>query len=262
MIDYSLNQKTALVCGSTQGIGWSIAREFASRGASCILLARNESMLQERVASLPCAEEQQHHYAVADFSNPDALQAVATSLAQRYSIDILVNNTGGPKAGMIAAAAGADFEQAFRQHLIGNHMLALALMPGMKSRGYGRILNIVSTSVRIPIENLGVSNTIRAAVASWSKTMSNELGRYGITVNSLLPGFIETQRLQSLIEANASRRGIAAAEIATEMKQSIPVGRFGKTEEIAAVAAFLASPAASYVNGVSIPVDGGKTGTI
>ena len=135
-------------------------------------------------------------------------------------------------------------------------------MPGMKHKGYGRIINIISTSVRIPIENLGVSNTIRAAVASWSKTLSNELGGFGITVNSILPGFISTQRLQTLIEANARRRGVDEKVIEQEMLQSIPAKRFGTTEEIAAVAAFLASPAASYVNGVSIPVDGGKTGTI
>lgn len=261
-MEYTLHHKTALICGSTQGIGWGIAREFAAQGASCILLARNESVLRDRVAELKHLAARPHHYAVADFSSPDTFPEVVAQLATNHPIDILVNNTGGPRAGMIAVAAGEDFQQAFRQHLLANHTLALALLPGMKARGYGRIINIISTSVRIPIENLGVSNTIRAAVASWSKTLANELGAYGITVNSLLPGFIETQRLQSLITANALRRGVTEAQIATEMKSSIPAGRFGKTEEIAAVAAFLASPAASYVNGVSIPVDGGKTGTI
>lgn len=262
MIHFSLQHKQALVCGSTQGIGWAIAQAFADAGASCTLLARNEEALREKVQSLSRSQGQEHDYAVADFTDPDSLREVVAQLVTKKQYTILINNTGGPKAGMIAEADTIDFEKAFRQHIVGNQVLAQALLPGMKEAGYGRIINIISTSVRIPIDNLGVSNTIRAATASWAKTLSNEVGQYGITVNSILPGFIDTQRLRSLIEVNAGRKNRTIEEVAEEMKATIPAKRFGRAEEIAAVALFLASPAASYVNGVSMPVDGGKTGTI
>lgn len=261
-MNVSLTGLQALVCGSTQGIGLGIAKELAAQGATCMLFARNETVLREKVAELPCPLQQVHSYAVADFSDLDLMKKEGARLLEKSSVDILINNTGGPKAGFITEAQGEDFSKAFQQHLLVNQLLAQAVIPGMKRKGYGRIINIISTSVRIPIENLGVSNTIRAAVASWSKTLSNELGGFGITVNSILPGFISTQRLRTLIEANARRRGVEEKVIEQEMLHSIPAKRFGATEEIAAVAAFLASPAASYVNGVSIPVDGGKTGTI
>jgi 3-oxoacyl-[acyl-carrier protein] reductase len=262
MMEVSLKGRTALVCGSTKGIGWAIAQAFARQGATCILFARNKEKLQEQIALLDHSAGQQHAFAVADFADTQSLEVEAARLAKQYTIDILVNNTGGPKAGMANEAAATDFEAAFRQHLMANHLLATALIPGMKKRKFGRIINIISTSVRIPIDNLGVSNTIRAAVASWSKTMANELGAYGITVNSILPGFIDTQRLRSLISSNASRKQLPEEQVEQAMIATIPAGRFGTPEEIANVATFLAAPAASYVNGISIPVDGGKTGTI
>lgn len=262
MSKYSLEGKTALVCGSTQGIGWATARAFAEAGARCILLARNEMLLREKVDELNASSPIRHGYAVADFSDETSLKTAIARLVETGPIHIVLNNTGGPKAGMIADAAGGDFEAAFRMHLVANQHIAQAVIPGMKAAGYGRIINIISTSVRIPIDNLGVSNTIRAAVASWGKTMANELGAFGITVNSILPGFTDTQRLRTLIEANAQRRQVPAAQVEAEMIAGIPAKRFGTADEIAAVALFLASEAASYVNGVSIPVDGGKTGTI
>lgn len=262
MSKYSLEGKTALVCGSTQGIGWATARAFAAAGARCVLVARNEMLLREKVDELNASSPKNHGYAVADFSDQDALRTVITKLVEKEPIHIVLNNTGGPKAGMIADAKGSDFEAAFRMHLVANQLIAQAVIPGMKAAGFGRIINIISTSVRIPIDNLGVSNTIRAAVASWGKTMANELGAFGITVNSILPGFTDTQRLRTLIEANAQRRQVPAAQVEAEMIAGIPAKRFGTADEIAAVALFLASEAAAYVNGVSIPVDGGKTGTI
>lgn len=260
-MNISLEGKTALVCGSTQGIGLAVAKELAQNGATCILLARNESMLKEVVADLPKTFQQKHQYAVADFTNIQQVREVAASLAASHTIHILVNNTGGPKSGPITEAAEDDFEKAFQQHIVGNQILTKAVIPGMKAAGYGRIINIVSTSVRIPIANLGVSNTIRAAVAGWAKTMANELGQYQITVNNILPGFIDTARLKSLIGANAERRKLPEETIIKGMVSEIPAGRFGNAAEIAAAAAFLASPAASYINGVNLPVDGGKTGS-
>jgi len=258
----SLDDRFAVVCGSTQGIGLAIAKELAGMGAVCILLARNEPALKEIVQQLPTPNQQLHEYHLADFADTKQVKRIIEKIVFLHTVHILINNTGGPKAGPIAEATENEFNQAFQQHLINNDILTKAVVPGMKQQGYGRIINIISTSVRIPLNNLGVSNTIRAAVAAWAKTLSNELGQFNITVNNILPGFTDTQRLRSLIESNANRRGVSKEVIEKEMVDSIPAGRFGDASEIAAVAAFLASPAASYVNGVSIPVDGGRTGTI
>lgn len=261
-MDLSLHGKYALVCGSTQGIGRGIALELAKLGANCILLARNETALQDVVAGLPKQMDQQHSYAAADFSDPQQVKAVAEELTTRYRITILVNNTGGPAAGPISDAATASFEAAFRQHILVNQLLVQTLLPAMKADGFGRIINIISTSVKIPLPNLGVSNTIRGAVASWAKTLSLELAQFGITVNNVLPGFTNTARLDSLTATLAKNKGISIEEQAAAMAAEVPAKRFGTAAEIAAVAAFLATPAAAYVNGASIPVDGGRTGSI
>lgn len=261
-MNISLSGKTALVCGSAQGIGRAIAREFSLLGASCILLSRTEESLQAVVETLHNDGTQNHAYRVVDFQDVEAVKSVVDSLVATHEVDILVNNTGGPAAGPITEADTAAFESAFRQHLVCNHLLTQAVIPSMKKKNWGRIINVISTSVRIPLNHLGVSNTIRAAVASWAKTMSNELAQHGITVNSLLPGFIATARLDAVAESFADREKIDKTEMEKRMRDTVPAKRFGQPEEIAAVAAFLASPAAAYVNGVSIPVDGGRTGTI
>jgi 3-oxoacyl-[acyl-carrier protein] reductase len=261
-MNISLSGKHALICGSTQGIGLAIAKEFSSAGATCVLIARNKEGLEKAVSQLSIAHLQKHQYLVADFSQPSEVKQAIEGFLKNTVIHILVNNTGGPKPGMIADEDEQKFMDTFQQHVICNQVLAKAVIPGMKEARYGRIINIISTSVRIPIQNLGVSNTIRAAVASWSKTLSNEVAEFGITVNSILTGYTSTARLQSVIEANAARRGVSTEVVVKEMIDKIPMKRFGDPSETAAVAAFLASPAASFVNGVSIPVDGGGTGTI
>jgi 3-oxoacyl-[acyl-carrier protein] reductase len=261
-MNLSLQNRTALICGSTQGIGLAIAKELALLGANCILLARNETALQQAVALLDKSLSQQHSYAIADFSNKEEVKAAIDKIIPTSAIHILINNTGGPAPGLISNATTDDFLNTFQQHIINNQLLAQAVLPGMKQAGYGRIINIISTSVKIPIANLGVSNTIRAAVAAWAKTLSLEVAQYGITVNNILPGYTKTQRLNSLIAANAANQNISIAELETKMQQQIPARRFGEAAEVAAVTAFLASPAASYVNGTSIPVDGGSTGSI
>ena len=262
MIAVSLKGKKALVCGASQGIGKAIAIELADLGCSCILLSRNTEALIDAVAALNVQEGQVHAYKTIDFTQLELFRAVVDEIAKEHEIDIIINNTGGPAAGTIFEADPMAFENAFRQHLVCNHILAQALVPSMKAKGWGRIINIISTSVRIPLDNLGVSNTIRAAVASWSKTLSNELAQYGITVNSLLPGFISTGRLKAVAESFAQRNGVSRHEMEEKMKDSVPAKRFGDPAEIAAVAAFVASPAASYINGICIPVDGGRTGSI
>jgi len=261
-MNLSLHSKTALVCGASQGIGKAIAIALANLGANCILLARNESALKDAVATLNVADGQTHEYHIVDFNQLDDLRLTIGQLTVDHTIDILINNTGGPAGGLIASADPNAFEHAFRQHLICNHILAQAVIPSMKEKGWGRIINVISTSVKIPINNLGVSNTIRAAVASWAKTLSNELAVHGITVNSLLPGFISTSRLDAVAEGFAAREGVSKEQMVERMKDSVPAKRFGDPSEIAAVAAFVASPAASYLNGITIPVDGGRTGTI
>ncbi|WP_290791177.1 SDR family oxidoreductase [Flavihumibacter sp. UBA7668] len=258
----SLENKTALVCGSSQGIGLAIAKELALLGTSCILLARNEAALQEAVKTLDCSKGQKHSYAIADFSRWELISDLVKQLSSEKRIQILVNNTGGPKPGPIIEADATSFLAAFQQHILVNQSLTQTLVPGMIEAGYGRIINIVSTSVKIPLNNLGVSNTIRGAVASWAKTMANELGKHGITVNNVLPGFTSTARLKSLAENLASSKGISVEEQEASMTAEVPLLRFGLAEEIASLAAFLASPAASYITGTSIPVDGGRTGAI
>lgn len=261
-MDLTLNNRTALVCGSSQGIGLALAKELSLFGANCILLARNEKTLSEAVRSLDTSKGQKHGFYVADFSITEDVKQAVQKIVEEHTIHILVNNTGGPKPGAILDATETDFLNAFNQHIINNQELVKAIVPVMKKEKYGRIINIISTSVRIPLANLGVSNTIRAATASWAKTLSNEIAQYNITVNNILPGFTDTQRLKSLVESNAKKSGAEEKQVIEKMIGEIPARRFGLAEEVAAVAAFLATPAAAYVNGVSIPVDGGRTGTI
>ena len=261
-MNLSLEGKYAIVCGSTQGIGLAIAEELALLGANCTLIARNEGALKSAVQKLDISLRQQHNYLTIDFSKPAELKKLISAYVANHKVHILVNNTGGPKPGAIIEASEEDFILAFNQHVICNQILTQAVVPLMKKEGYGRIINVISTTVRIPINNLGVSNTTRGAVASWAKTMSNELGRFNITVNNILPGLTATQRLRSLIEVTAKNKATSIDDIEKGMIESIPAKRFGDSSEIAAMAAFLASPAASYVNGVSIQVDGGRTGSI
>ena len=261
-MNLSLSGKRAVIGGSTQGIGFAIARELALQGASCLLLARNEQSLKEAVAKLDTTVGQSHDYRVADYNQPEQLKEIISEYVKDNEVHILINNSGGPASGPITEAETTAFLNAFNQHLICNHILTQAVVPSMKRSGYGRIINVISTSVKIPLKNLGVSNTIRGAVASWAKTMSNELGAYQITVNNVLPGATRTGRLSSLIEVMAQKQNKTTQEVEAHMTEEIPMRRFADAEEIANVAAFLASPAASYVNGVSIPVDGGRTGVI
>jgi len=261
-MDISLKGKYALICGSTQGIGLATAKVLAGLGANCILMARNEDRLKTAVAELSQNGQQQHSYSIADFSQQQQLSDAIHKITSTHPVAVLINNTGGPKAGPITKASPEDFESAFQQHLVGNHLLATAVLPGMKKLGYGRIINIISTSIKTPLPNLGVSNTIRAAVASWAKTLSNEVGIYQITVNNILPGLTDTARLGSLIESTAASQETNVETIQKSMISSIPMARFGQAEEIANVVAFLASPAASYVTGTSIRVDGGRTPAI
>lgn len=258
-MNLGLRNKNAIVCGSTQGIGRAAAKELASQGVNVTLIARNESILKEVVSSLDTTLGQVHDYICVDFSDDNFAEKLI-ALTSRY--DILVNNTGGPAAGPITDADPLDFERAFKMHLVNNQILVRKVVDGMKNNNFGRIINIISTSVKAPIQGLGVSNTIRAAVANWAKTLSLELGAYGITVNNVLPGFTNTNRLKSLISKRAEIEGKSTTEIALMMKKSVPANRFGEASEVANAVVFLSSPAASYINGINLPVDGGRTASL
>lgn len=252
--------KTAIVCGSTQGIGKAAAIALAQAGANLVLIARNETSLQETCAHLPVPFAQKHSYIVADFSDyTEVNKEITRWVSAGNSADILVNNSGGPKGGPILDAQLDEFIVAFQQHLICNHVLVQALVPGMKTRGGGRIINIISTSVKQPLPNLGVSNTIRGAVGNWSKTLANELGQFNITVNNVLPGATATGRLEQIAGAKAEKTGVSKAAVLEEMAEESPMMRIATPEEVAEAILFLASPAASYINGINIPVDGGRT---
>lgn len=259
-MDLNLKGKRAFVCGSTQGIGRAVAHELAILGASVTLVARNEKVLERVKDSLAVESGQEHEYIVADFNHPEKLKSeLYKYLQKRNEAHILVNNTGGPPGGQAIDADLEAFISAFNNHLICNQILAKALVPLMKANNYGRIINIISTTVKAPIKGLGVSNTIRGAVANWAKTLSFELAPFGITVNNVLPGMTKTQRLNSIIESNAEKSGKPTEQITKEMIEEIPGGRFASPEEVAYAAAFLASPAAAYINGINLPVDGGRT---
>lgn len=260
-MNLDLSGKTAVVCGSTQGIGRAAAVELASLGARVVLLARNPNKLYAVRESLPTPSGQQHGMIVADFDDPSGLaEAIATwRAAHPEPVHILVNNTSGPPPGPAHKAPIDEYRAAFNQHLICNHILTQALLEGMKAAGYGRIINVISTSVKQPLEGLGVSNTIRGAVANWAKTLANELGEFGITVNNVLPGATETERLTSIIQEKSRKSAISIEQANAQMLAPIPAKRFAQPEEVAAAIAFLASPAASYINGVNLPVDGGRT---
>ena len=226
------------------------------------MIARDAERLQQALDTLSVEQGQQHEALQADFSEPSQVQHIVQDYVARHRVHILLNNTGGPPAGTITDAQAVDFLQAFQLHLINNHQLAQLVLPGMKEDGYGRILNIVSTSVRIPLPNLGVSNTTRAAVAGWARTLANEVAHAGITVNNILPGATETLRLSTILSNKSAKSGLSREEVEQEMLHEIPMRRFGKPEEVAALAAFLATPAAAYITGQSICVDGGRTGSI
>jgi len=253
----NLTHKNALVCGSTAGIGKATAIAFAQEGANVTLAARTEEKLQAVLAELPNNGSQKHSYIVADFTKPQEVADAILATSNVYHI--LINNTGGPPGGAIVDAKIDAFAKAFTQHLQTNHLLTQTVLSGMKTAGYGRIINVISTSVKQPLDGLGVSNTIRGAVANWSKTMANELGGFGITVNNVLPGATATGRLSEIIENKAVKTGKTIEEVSLAMANASPAKRFARPEEVANAIVFLASEAASYINGINLPVDGGRT---
>ena len=258
-MDLGLKNKNAIVCGSTQGIGEATAQELARQGANITLVARNKDVLSNVLESLDKSLGQSHRFVCIDFSADNFLEKIQV-LDQSY--DILINNTGGPAGGPIIDAKPQAFLDAFKMHLINNQLLVSHVVQSMKVKNFGRIINVISTSVKAPIQGLGVSNTIRAAVANWAKTLSLELGPFGITVNNVLPGFTNTNRLTSIIQRKANEQSKSIDDVSKAMQSSVPARRFGESHEVANAVAFLSSVGASYINGINLPVDGGRTASI
>lgn len=262
-MNLDLTNKRALICGSSQGIGKACAIELAELGASVTLFSRNEERLKKVLSELNTDKGQQHSVLVANFSDPTQVNTIVkNNIAQSGDYQILINNTGGPAPGQAISSESSSFIDAFNLHLITNHTLVQAVTPGMKASGYGRIINVISTSVKQPIPGLGVSNTIRGAVASWAKTLANELGPFAITVNNILPGATATARLDAIIEGKAKKQNISIEQATINEKSTIPLARFAQPKEFAAAAGFLASPAAGYITGINLPVDGGRTASL
>jgi len=257
-MNINLKQHKAVVCGASRGIGFAIAKALADCGASVLLVARDENQLKQNIEKLSGTG---HSTFGADFSSQKDILALCDHL-RNHPVDIVVNNTGGPAPGPVSGASLDEFNAALQMHLFASHQIMQAALPSMKAKQYGRFINVISTSVKIPINGLGVSNTTRGAMASWAKTLSNEVAADGITVNNILPGAVETDRLASIITNSAAKSGATEEEVSNKMKSAIPAGRFGQPEELGALAAFLASDLGAYITGVSIPVDGGRTGSL
>lgn len=255
-----LNGHRAIVCGASKGIGRAIAMELASAGADVILVARSETALTELLAKLDISAGQNHSYACVDMTNPGQLKkAIEKEVSASSPIHILINNSGGPEPGRLIDADLDELAKAFTMHVLSAQALSQLLVPGMKEAGYGRIVNIISTSVKEPISGLGVSNTIRGAMANWGKTLSIELAEKGITVNNILPGYTETDRLKEIIDMRSVTAGIQVETMEQRMKREVPANRFAEPRELGGLVRFLCSDAAGYINGANIPIDGGRT---
>ena len=258
-MEINLKNKTAWVFGGSRGIGRAIAIELSRAGANILLIARKKTALHKAQAMLYTTQNQQHDTLSVDMVNFNKLAEKIKNYRNLNNVDILINNSGGPASGLAHTAEVEEYVGAFKQHLLSAQVATQIVLPIMKKKQFGRIINIISTSVKQPIPGLGVSNTIRGAVANWSKTLSSEVGRFGITVNNILPGATETERLTELVVKKASKNSISEQEVVKKMKSVIPVGRFAEPKELGYLATFLCSNYASYINGTNIPVDGGRT---
>ncbi len=258
-MNIELTGKRALITGASKGIGRAIAIQFAKAGANIIAVSREAGVLEKLIKELPYGD---HHFLVADFSHSDLAINKISDCIHKHPIDLLVNNTGGPAPGPVEEATWDQFLKGLEMHLKMSQALTQSVLPNMKEKQFGRIINVISTSVKIPIPGLGVSNTVRGAMASWAKTLASEVGMHGITVNNILPGFIKTGRLDALIEGKSEMQKKSPEQITREMVASIPAGRFGKPEELAYYATFLASEMGAYINGTSLQIDGGRTGSL
>lgn len=257
-MDLGLRGKIALVTAASRGLGRAVAEELAAEGASLVLCARGEEALTAAGDAVRAASGADVLSIRADVSRPeDVSRLVSSAIAKFGRIDILVTNAGGPPSGNFESLGPEKWDAAVRQTLLSTVNLCREVLPGMRQRKWGRIINVTSITVKQPVEGLMLSNSLRAGVTGFARTLANEVARDGITVNNILPGFTRTQRVEELAKATAEREGISIDEVMNRQKASIPMGRLGEPREFAALAAFLASDRASYITGTSIQVDGG-----
>ena len=256
-MDLGLRGKVALVAASSRGLGRAVAEELAREGARLVLCARGEAALRDTAAAIR-ARGTEVEWCVADVSRPEDVARVVEAGQRAFGhIDILVTNGGGPPAGPFETHSAEAWHEAVRQNLDSVVELTRRVLPGMKERRWGRMINVTSIAVKQPVDNLILSNSVRAAVTGFARTLANEVAPFGITVNNVMPGYTRTQRVDELAARNASLRGTTAEAEVAVWEGQIPMARLGQPEEFAAVVAFLASERASYVTGASIPVDGG-----
>ncbi|HEX8849600.1 MAG TPA: SDR family oxidoreductase [Gemmatimonadaceae bacterium] len=257
-MDLGLKGRTALVAASSKGLGRAVAEELAAEGCDLVMCARGKEALEEAAASIRAASKRKVVTLAADLSNPDDVARVADTALREYGhVDVLVNNGGGPPAGPFESHSVETWAAAVQQTLLSTVALTRALLPGMKERRWGRIVNITSIAVKQPVDNLILSNSVRAAVTGFARTLANEVAPFGITVNNVMPGYTRTDRVTSLAAKNAELRKTTAEEQLAIFERTIPMGRLGEPREFGAMVAFLCSERASYTTGASIPVDGG-----
>ncbi len=256
---YPLQNKIALIGGASQGLGAACAHALAAAGATVVVFARTEEKLKKVVNSLPTPLHQEHSYLIIDTTNLiESKKAIQQFIEKIKTVHILINNTGGPAAGLLYETSVADLSTSFESHLLHAHQLVQLLLPGMREAKFGRIINLLSVSIKEPIDDLGISNTIRAGMANWAKTLSRELGPFGITVNNVLPGFTNTERLNYLFTNRAEKAGVTKEAIIKGVENSIPVKRLGEPEELAAAVCFLCGSESNFINGINLPIDGGQ----
>jgi 3-oxoacyl-[acyl-carrier protein] reductase len=257
-MDFGLTGRVALVGGSSRGLGYAVARELAAEGCALVICARDGEALESARSAIVEETGAEVLGMVANLSDPEAVRVVTSAAFDAFGhVDVLVTNTGGPPAGHFESHTPAAWSSAVAQNLDSVLNLTRAVLPSMKERRWGRIVNVTSIAVKQPVDGLILSNSIRAAVTGFARTLANEVATFGITVNNVMPGYTRTERLEQLAAHNATSRGTSAAEAYAQWEQEIPMGRLGKPSEFAALVAFLASERAAYITGASIPVDGG-----
>ncbi|UOY05167.1 SDR family oxidoreductase [Muricauda sp. SCSIO 64092] len=252
-----LKGKRALVGGSSQGIGKAIAVQLAESGASVTLMARSGDKMESLIKNLPTDEGQEHHYLIVDFTKYQAYEAIISRFFKENTVDILVNNTQGPEAGGALEKKVADYQNAFDLLFKSVVLTTQMALTHMQKQGWGRIINVASISVKEPLNYLALSNSIRAAVVTWAKSLAIDVAKDGITVNNILTGYFDTERIAQLNAKKAEKMGIGRAEVRKAMENSVPAQRIGKPEEYGYLVTFLASDKAAYINGTNIPIDGG-----
>lgn len=256
-MNISLKGKKALVGGSSDGIGKAIAMQLAASGASVTLVSRSENKLKKISTDLDTSFGQKHQYVVVDYTNFENYQSKISAYFDTHTVDILVNNTQGPSAGNSLEKHTEDYQQAFNLLFKTTIYTTELALKNMIQNKWGRIINVASVSVKEPLSYLALSNSIRAAVVTWAKSLASDVGEYQITVNSILTGYFDTNRIAQLNATKAKQLGVSEAKVRQEMEDKVALKRIGKPEEYGFLVAFLASDKAAYITGTAVPIDGG-----